>query len=288
MGYFSQKMEEDMMIRGLSPKTHRCYLACMKDFVRFFMISPDKLSLEHIREYQVYLTKEKKLSWSYFNQHVCALKFFYKNTVEREWDVEHIPFQKGGKKLPVVFSKQEVWALLNSINNIKHHAIALTMYATGVRVEEALNLKPSDIDSDRMVIHVKQGKGKKDRIVMLSPHLLMELRKYYRASFPKPKYYLFPGRDIQKPLHPRCVQTIFKKTVKRAGIRKEATPHTLRHSFATHLLEDGVNIRKIQQLLGHRSLKTTEIYTHIAKDFVNKTPSPLDTLLDVYKKDEEV
>jgi len=288
MGYFCKRMEEEMMIRGYSPATLKNYLSSMRGFVKYFMLPPDKLNLEHIKRYQVYLAKEKKVSYSTFNIRVCAIRFFYKHTIQRDWDVEHIPYQKTAKKLPVVFNKKEIIALLNNIRNIEHHAIALTMYATGARLSEAIKLRIADIDSERMVIHIKEGKGFKDRIVMLSQYLLKELRRYYKLSFPKPLNYLFPGEEMQRPMSARNVQYFINKAVARANIKKKASSHTLRHSFATHLLENGVNIRKIQKLLGHSSLKSTEIYTHIAKDFVNKTKSPLDSLLEVHKDNEEV
>jgi len=285
MGYYSNRMKEDMMIRNFSPVTQKAYITGMLKFIRFIKLAPEKINLENIRKYQLYLIKERHISYSYFNQQVCAIKFFYKHIIKRNWDMERIPYQKRPKTLPVVFSKKEVLMLLDVIKNKKHHAIALTMYATGARLKETINLKTTDIDSDRMVIHLKHGKGAKDRIVMLSPNLLKELRLYYKYSSLKPAKYLFPANNIQKPMSKRNVQYFIQKAIIKAGIQKKASSHTLRHSFATHLLEDGINIIKIQKLLGHRSLKTTSIYTHIAKDFVNETKSPLDTLLSIYKDD---
>ena len=287
MGYFSEKMKEDMMIRGISPRTQKAYLAYVRRFVKYFMISPDKLNKEDIRKYQVYLTKGKDISWTYFNLQVCALKFFYKYTIKKNWVIEHVTFQKRGKILPVVLSKKEVLTFLNAITNIKHYSIFLTMYSTGMRIQEVHNFKLPDIDSDRMIIHIKQGKGRKDRIVMLSPYLLRVLRKYYKTCNIRPDIFFFPGRYRNEPISIRTIQKVFQYNIKKTDIRKKVKPHTLRHSFATHLLEDGVNIVKIQKLLGHNSLKTTEIYTHIAKDFVQNIKSPLDTLLDVFKKEQE-
>ncbi len=278
MGKLRDTMQKDMDIRGLSPRTQSTYLGCMKGFVKFYMKSPDQLDLNDIYKYQVYLVQQKKASWSFFNQSVCALRFFYKTTLNKDWDVKHIPFQKKGKKLPVVLSKEEVQSILHGVSNLKHKAILQTLYGAGLRIQEALNLSYKDIDSSRMLIRVRQGKGKKDRYVMLSEKLLNTLRVYWKASQPKPVLYLFPGRDPTKPLTSETVQRVMKRIIKKAGITKTATPHVLRHSFATHLLEDGYDVRKIQFLLGHKSLQSTCTYTHVARDFLQKTTSPLDTL----------
>ena len=278
MGKLRDTMQKDMDIRGLSPRTQSTYLGCMKGFVKFYMKSPDQLDLNDIYKYQVYLVQQKKASWSFFNQSVCALRFFYKTTLNKDWDVKHIPFQKKGKKLPVVLSKEEVQSILHAVSNLKHKAILQTLYGAGLRIQEALNLSYKDIDSSRMLIRVRQGKGEKDRYVMLPEQLLNTLRVYWKASQPKPVLYLFPGRDPTKPLTSETVQRVMKRIIKKAGITKPATPHVLRHSFATHLLEDGYDVRKIQFLLGHKSLQSTCTYTHVANDFLQKTTSPLDTL----------
>lgn len=280
-------MENDLKIRGYSPKTLKLYLDRMRDFARFHHTSPDQLGPQHIHQYQVYLVNQKKVSWSYFNQSVCALRFFYTITLNRNWDIKHIPFQKKAKTLPTVLSKEQTLTLFDAIDNIKHRALILTLYSAGLRLQEALNLTPTDIDSKRMVIRVNQGKGKKDRYVMLSPKLLDALRVYWKLYYPKPKLYLFPGKDPSKPLNPRTVQRIVQEAKEKAGIKKKVSPQTLRHCFATHLLEDGHNIRKIQLLLGHACLSTTAIYTHVAKIYIHNTPSPLDTLLNPQKTKKE-
>lgn len=285
MGKLREKMQQDMAIRGLSPKTQSVYLGCMKGFVRFHRRSPDQLDLNNIFKYQVYLVQQKKASWSFFNQSVCAMRFFYKITLNKDWDVKHIPFQKKGSKLPTVLSKEEVRSILNVVSNLKHNAILQVLYGAGLRIKEALNLSYKDIDSKRMLIWVRQGKGKKDRCVMLSKQLLHTLRAYWKASQPKPVTYLFPGRDLARPLYDRTVQHILKQAKQKTGISKSVTPHVLRHSFATHLLEDGHDVRKIQFLLGHKSLRSTCTYTHVARNFLQQTPSPLDTLADPLKKE---
>jgi len=278
MGKLREKMQKDMAIRGLSPKTQSVYLGCMKGFVRFHRRSPDQLDLNDIYNYQVYLVQQKKASWSLFNQSVCAMRFFYKITLNKDWDVKHIPFQKKGKKLPVVLSKEEVRSILHVVSNLKHNAILQVLYGAGLRITEALNLSYKDIDSKRMLLWVRQGKGKKDRCVMLSKQLLHTLRAYWKASRPKPVTYLFPGRDLARPLYDRTVQHVLKQAKQKTGISKPVTPHVLRHSFATHLLEDGHDVRKIQFLLGHKNLRSTCTYTHVARNFLQQTPSPLDTL----------
>lgn len=281
MGKYREKMTHDMIIRGFSPKTQQAYLDRMKQFVKFFMTPPDQLGLKQIYRYQVHLAEKRQLSYSYFNQSVCALRFFYTVTLNRGWNIKHIPYQKKQKTLPTVLSKEEVQAFFGALQpHIKYYTIAQTIYATGLRISEALNLAIPDIDNKRMVLKVRQGKGKKDRYLMLSPKLLLQLRCYWKALPAKPPFYLFPGRWLEKPLHPNNVRREFRRATSRAGLRKPVTPHVMRHTFATHMLEDGANVRKIQVLLGHGSLNTTQKYTHVAQNFINETISPLDTLSD--------
>lgn len=278
MGVYRDQMENDLHIRGYSEDTRKVYLACVKSFVGHFMKPPDKLELEHIKKYQLYLTKERKVSWCYFNQTVCALRFFYKNTMEKDWDIKHIPYQKTGRKLPVVLSAEEIQSLLKAVNYLKHRAILATCYAGGLRRMEVVQLRVPDIDSDRMVLRIENGKGKKDRYVPLSARLLELLRQYWKEH--RPPDWLFQGRDPGKHLDRETVSKIFRKARLAAGIRKPATAHSLRHSYATHLLESGVNLRVIQKLLGHRSIRSTEVYTHVARNYLSETPSPLDLIGD--------
>jgi site-specific recombinase XerD len=273
-------MEADMQIRGFSPHTQQCYLGRMRQFAGYFMRPPDQLTFDDIHRYQVYLAREKKVSWGVFNQSVCALRFFYVVTLRKEWDIKQIPYQKTGRKLPVVLSQQEVRTLLyDTPMNIKHRAILMTTYAGGLRVSEVVELRVNDIDSQRMMLRIEQGKGRKDRYVMLSEKLLGVLRKYWKVA--RPDHWLFPGLIPGQHLTRSSVERVCKKASDAAGIKKNVFPHTLRHSFATHLLESGVNIRKIQLLLGHKSLQSTQIYTHVAKDYLDNTPSPLDILPDL-------
>lgn len=210
---------------------------------------------------------------------------FFKHVVKNDWPVKHIPFQKRHKKLPVVLSRQEVRNFLSVIRNPKYYAIAAALYGAGLRLSECLNLQVEDIDSDNMVITVRDGKGKKDRVTILSGTLLSILRDYYRKSSVKPVTYLFPKRnDRFSPFSRRQTQNFIREAGLKAGIKKSVSPHVLRHSFATHLLEGGVNLRKIQVMLGHRSLETTSVYTHLAKDFLKEVESPLDSLEADYGK----
>jgi site-specific recombinase XerD len=269
-------MIEDLTIRNYSPHTIRAYVERVAAFATYFGKSPEVLGPEDIRAYQVFLVEEKKASWAHFNQTVCALRFLYNKTLGKGWVVEHLEYPRGQKRLPTVLNKVEVMQLLSALKNRKHRAILSTLYGTGIRVSELTRLRIIDIDSQRMVIHVRQGKGAKDRIVMLSPRLLELLREYWKEY--RPKEWLFPGPDPHAPITVTSVQGICRQAAELAGISKHVHPHTLRHSFATHLLESGVDLRRIQVLLGHGNLKTTSVYLHVAAEVVQSTPSPLDLL----------
>ena len=278
MGMFHDRMLVDLQVRGYAEKTQKMYTAHMRYFVKFSRVAPDRMTLEDAARYQQHLV-ERGVSWSYFNQAVQAIRFFFRFTIPRDWNIEMIPFQKKRKLLPEVLAQEEVTALIRTVQNIKHRAILETIYSGGLRVNEARSLRVTDIDSKRMTIRIQQGKGGKDRYVMLSPKLLETLRQYCREAKKMPKTWLFPGtRGDDKPINERTIQKVVKDVAKRAGIRKRVTTHTLRHSFATHLLESGTNIRVIQQLLGHRNLNSTMIYTHVAKNGPIETKSPLDAL----------
>jgi len=279
MGKFHDLMDRDLQIRGYAPGTCEDYLSAVKNFVRFFKRPPDELTLEHINQYQLHLTRERNVSWSHFNVVVCALRFFYKVTLQKDWEVKRIPYRKAGRKLPEILSQEQIVRFFTSIPNLKHRAVLMTMYAAGVRVSEALHLRPSDIDSSRMVLRIEQGKGRKDRYTLLSPLLLEILREYWKIA--RPKTWLFPTRDQDKPLSRRSIQKVIRKACEVAGLGKTVRSHSLRHAFATHLMEQGVNIRIIQTLLGHRSLRSTEIYTHVSRTHLQDTKSPLDQLSDL-------
>lgn len=257
------RLTEDLRIRNYSKRTVDVYVRCVAEFAKHFGRSPEVLNQEHVREYQRYLVEEKKLSWSSLNQTVCALRFLYEQTLKVAWSVKQIPYARAGSRLPEVLSFSEASRFFSCVRGRVHQTILQTMYGTGLRLTEALNLKPEDIDSERMVIRVRQGKGHKDRYVTLSPTVLESLRAYYRACRPKGEW-LFPNMTGKYPLHCTAVQRACRQAALVAGLRKRVTTHTLRHSYATSLLEMGVDLRTIQVLLGHTSLNTTSIYLHVA------------------------
>ena len=229
-----------------------------------------------VRAYLVFLVEEKHVSWSYYGQAICALRFLYRVTLGKDWVVKGVVSPKKEMKLPVVLSPAEVAQFLGAITSLKHRAILMTAYAAGLRVSEVVALQVDDIDSRRMVIRVRQGKGHKDRYVMLSPRLLAVLREYWKAV--RPTHWLFPGQVPDRPFTAKSVWQACVQAGRDAGLGKHVTVHTLRHSFATHLLEGGTNIRTIQLLLGHRSLRTTAVYTHVSAATLQATQSPLDRL----------
>jgi len=269
-----QRMTDDLRLRNRSLRTINTYIACVAHFARHFGKSPELLGPEEIRQYQVYLVEQRHVSWSYFNQAVCALRFLYRHTLDRDWAVAHIPFPRQPRKLPVVLSQDEVIRLFDAVRSLKQRAILMTAYAAGLRLAEVTHLQVSDIDSQRMVIRVRQGKGQKDRYVMLSPTLLAVLRLYWRAE--RPSSWLFPSKKKQEqPINHSVVQRACHQA---AGLSKPVTVRMLRHCFATHLVETGTDIRIIQSLLGHSHISTTQIYTHVSAKTVRATESPLDLL----------
>lgn len=273
-----QRMTEDMRVRNLAPNTQTSYVQQVSLFARHFNKSPELLGPEEIRTYQLYLTDEKKLAPSSILIAVAALRFVYKVSLKKGWTVEDvIPAPKKPEKLPVVLSPEEVLQFLDCVGSIKHRAILTTCYAAGLRISEAIHLRPIDIDKQRMVIRVEQGKGQKDRYVMLSPKLLEILRNYWRAARPAGEW-IFEGDIAGQPINRSSVELACQKARQRSGIRKPITPHSFRHAFAVHLLESGTDIRTIQLLLGHRSLATTARYLRIATSKVCSTSSPLDLL----------
>ena len=271
------RMTEDMQIRNLSPHTQASYVQQVSLFARHFNSSPEVLGPEDIRSYQVYLTNEKKLAPSSVVIAVSALRFLYRVTLQKEWVFEHmIPAPKKPQTLPVVLSPEEVLHFLDCVQHIRHRTILTTCYAAGLRISESVCLKPNHIDSQRMVIRVDQGKGNKDRYVMLSPKLLESLRHWWRTERPTP--WLFPGDIPGAPISRSAVELACQKAHELSGIPKPITPHSMRHAFAVHLLERGTDVRTIQLLLGHRSLATTARYLRIATSKVCSTTSPLDLL----------
>jgi integrase/recombinase XerD len=271
-----RRMLEELRLRNYSPHTQRAYIRCLANFAKHFGTAPDRLGPNHIRQYQLFLVEQKTTSWASFNQTVCALRFFYHDTLHRHWMIEHIPYPRHEQRLPTVLSPSEVGALFKVTQNLKHRAILTTIYAAGLRVSELTNLRVTDIDSQRQLICIRQGKGRKDRQVMLSPRLLALLRTYWKSY--RPSDWLFPGERPHSPITQVTVWRICKQASIAAHLSKSISPHTLRHCFATHLLEDATDLRRIQILMGHRNLKTTAKYLHVSDLAVRATVSPLDRL----------
>lgn len=269
-------MLDDMRVRNLAGNTQLSYLAQVSAFANFFHQSPEKLGPEEIRTYQVHLTTVKKLAPSSLCITVAALRFLYKVTLKQAWAIEEIPAPKKPQTLPIVLSPEEVMQFLAAVGNFKQRILLSTVYATGLRVSEATHLKVSDIDSQRMTLRVEQGKGQKDRYVMLSRHLLEILRVYWKSA--RPVGWLFPGEVIGQPITRDAVGQACHKACRLSDLKKPVTPHSLRHAFAVHLLERGADIRTIQLLLGHRSLSTTARYLKLATSTVCATISPFDLL----------
>lgn len=270
-----RRMIDDMTLRNLSPATQRSYLHAVTKFSRHFGCSPDRLGLEDVRSFQVHLVAQG-ISWPALNQTVCALRFFYGVTLDRAEIPERIIYARTPRKLPAILGADEVVRFLEAVPSLKTRVALTTAYAAGLRASEAVSLKVADVDSARMVLQVRHGKGAKDRTVMLSVALLALLRSYWRLA--RPGDWLFPGRGPDKPMDVQVLHAACRSAAKAAGLTKKVSVHTLRHSFATHLLESGTDIRIIQVLLGHANLSTTARYTHVATTTIARTRSPLDRL----------
>lgn len=268
-----RRMIEDMTIRKFAPKTQHDYLQRVKNFAAFLGRSPDTASFEDVRRYQLHLTKSG-VGVPTVNQAVSTLRFFFRTTLKRHDILEHTHFIREPRKLPVVLSPEEVARLLDAAPGLKYKAALSVAYGAGLRANEVISLKVSDIDSTRMVIRVEQGKGRKDRYVMLSPHLLTLLRAWWKAA--RPQGWLFPGRDRVQPMTTRQLNRACHAAAQMAEIDKRVSLHTLRHSFATHLLEQNIDVRVIQVLLGHAKLDTTALYTRVATKTISEVISPLD------------
>ena len=284
MSPLRRRMIEDMTIRKFAPKTQHDYLQRVKNFAAYLGRSPDTASSEDVRRYQLHLTASG-VGVPTINQTVSTLRFFFKVTLGRPDLVERTTFVREPRKLPVVLSPEEVVRLLDAAPGLKYKAALSVAYGAGLRVSEVVALKVGDIDSKRMIIRVEQGKGGKDRYVMLSPHLLELLRAWWRAT--RPQGWLFPGRDRVQPMTTRQLRRACHAAAHMAEIGKPVSPHTLRHSFATHLLEQNTDVRVIQVLLGHAKLDTTALYTRVATRTIRKIMSPLDRITGKIKESAE-
>lgn len=271
-----RRMEEELKLRGASPRTHEAYIGWVRRFAAHYRRPPEQMGAEEVRAYLVDLLESRKLSSSSLIQALCALKFFYIHVLHRPCEVDDLVFPRRKRKLPTVLSEPEVRRLLEAAETLKEQAILMTLYSAGLRLSELLHLKVKDIDSTKMQIRIREGKGGKDRNVVLSRKLLEVLRRYFRQY--RPESWLFYGQTPQQPLDERTVQRMVRRLSGKAGLRQGVTTHTLRHSFATHLLEHGTELPYIQELLGHRSFRTTLLYTRVSPRALNKVISPLDRL----------
>ena len=274
-------MLEELQRRNYSQHTTRYYIRAVEDFSRRFNRPPDRLGLRHIREYQAELFQKQKLSSGTVNNRLAALRFFYIKTLKKAWSITETPYPKRPFHLPSILSQEEVTQLIDAALTPYQRILLMTLYATGVRNAELTHLKVSDIDSQRMVIHIQGGKGRRDRDVMLSSKLLEELREHWRRLPRKTSVWLFPGNRWHsggQPIDTKTPRNACKQAAQGAGIKKRVYPHILRHCFATHLLEAGTDLRTIQILLGHRDLKETAIYLHLSERHLHATSSPLDSL----------
>lgn len=271
-----RRMIEDMRIRNFSPNTQRSYVHYVAEFARHYNASPELLGLEHVRAYQVYLVEQRQLSPSSINTFVSAAQFLYLNTLEMPWGENRFVRMKEPETLPVVLSREEVERLFRHIGFLKHRAVLMLCYGSGLRISEAVALKTAHIDSARMLIRVEKGKGAKDRYTVVSAQMLNLLRRYWKAQ--RPVDYLFPGIEAGTHLSAAAVQEVCREACRLAGIEKRVTPHTLRHSFATHLLENGTDTRAIQVLLGHSRIETTARYTAVTPGLISTIASPFDAV----------
>jgi integrase/recombinase XerD len=273
-------MLEELQLRNYAQNTIRHYLRAVEDFARHFNCSPDRLGPRHIREYQAELFEKRKLSANSVGQHLAALRFFYIKTLRKAWSIAETPYPKKTRRLPTILSREEVAQLLHAARTPGERILLMTLYATGARRSELTHLKVSDIDSQRMVVHIRGGKGRKDRDVMLSAKLLTALRAHWRCYHRRSSTWLFPSNYRKdRPIDTKTVWYACQQSAQRAGIQKGVHPHTLRHCFATHLYEAGTDLRTIQVLLGHEHLKDTLLYVHLAIQRLNATTSPLDSLV---------
>jgi len=286
MSHLRQRMIEDMQLRGFAPKTQEAYLRSVRQLAEYFNKSPKEITEEDLRQYFLYLKNVKRVSRSTCTQALCGIKFFFEHTLRRDWKTFGLVRPPKEKKLPVVLSQEEVRRVLGCLNNFRHHVCLSTIYSCGLRLREGVQLQVGDLDSDRMQIHVHKGKGGKDRYVPLPDRTLALLRQYWQTH--RHPRWLYPARSPQgmplskasKHISPSSVQKALRAACLASGVQKHVTVHTLRHSYATHLLEAGVNLRRIQAYLGHASLKSTSIYTHLTRDGEDLVAETINRMMD--------
>jgi site-specific recombinase XerD len=269
-------MDEDMVVRGLADRTRESYVSAVAGLAKYYGKRPDELDEAEVQRYLLYLIQDKKAAWSSCNVVCQALKFFFRTTLKRQEAEFRIPSPRQPQKLPQILAREEIGQIIDLTTNFKHRTILMTMYGTGVRLSEACHLRVGDIDSFRMTVRVESGKGRKDRYTMLSPRLLEQLRGYWRAY--RPTLWLFTNKDGTQPISDGTVQKVFQRAKTRASITKDCGVHGLRHAFATHLLEAGADLPRIQRLLGHSDISTTTRYLHLAQKHLSGTAAPMDLL----------
>jgi len=286
MTQLRQRMIEDLQLRGFAPKTQEAYLRAVSQLAVHFKKSPEDIKEEDLREYFLYLKNVKRASRSTCTQALCGIKFFFQHTMGRDWKTFELVRPPKEKKLPVVLSQEEVRRVLSCLNSFRHHVCLSTIYSCGLRLREGVQLQIADLDSDRMQIHVYKGKGGKDRYVPLPDRTLVLLRQYWQTH--RHPLWLYPARPPQgmplskagKHISPSSVQKALRAACLASGLQKHVTVHTLRHSYATHLLEAGVNLRRIQAYLGHASLKSTSIYTHLTRNGDERATETINRVMD--------
>jgi integrase/recombinase XerD len=278
MGATRDRMLADLQLRRYSKSTQKEYLRCAKNFVAHFRRPAEEMGSEEVRKFLLHLVVVKKTSPVMHKMHVAALRFLYTHTLGRPEVLPAMPWPKMKRPLPTVLSGSEVLQFLEAVESVKYRAVLMCAYGGGIRISEACKLAPQDIDSRRGLIHIRDGKRGRDRYVMLSQRLLEALRTYWRTERPARDGYLFPGLTPRSHVAVSTIRTVVKKVILALGFEKRVTPHTLRHCFATHLLELGVDVRVIQRLLGHGSIRTTALYTHVSAEHIGRTRSPLDVL----------
>ena len=277
MGQLRDRMEADLKLAGYSPSTRKIYLLYARLFAKHFKRSPEEMGEAEIRAFMLHLVEKRRVSPGTYRQVRSALRFLYFQTLRRPVDVEWLPTRRRGKRMPLVLSGTEVAALLAAVRSPKYRAVLMALYGGGLRIFEACRLRPEDIDSKRMVMRIKEGKGRVDRYTLLSRRLLDGLRDYWRLERPEGGW-MFPGETKEGHVSPESARRVFHRALVEARISKQVTPHVLRHSFATHLIESGVDVTVVQSLLGHASLRATNIYTHVSVEHIGRTRSPLDLL----------
>jgi len=277
MGKLHDRMEEDLQLGGYSPKTREVYLFHARKLAAHFGRSPEVMGDAEVRAYMLHLVQERKVSDATYRQVRAALRFLFRQTLGRPLDVEWLPVRRPKRRLPAILGREEVQGILGAVRDPMCRAIFTVMYASGLRILEACRLRPGDVDSKRMALMVRNGKGGVDRITLLSPRLLEDLRNYWRACHPSGEW-LFPGKSPKGHASPDTVRQAFHKALSEAGVGKRVTPHSLRHAFATHLIESGTDVTVVQALMGHRSMKATLVYTHLSTAHLTGTRSPLDQL----------